>query len=260
MSEAVLLHVNEGVAKITLNRPEKLNVLSNEIIAGLRDALQEVKSNSAIRAVIITGNGKGFCAGGDITSFPKGYDNASVGRDYMKFGLPLITDLAQLEKPVIAAVNGYAVGAGFSLALACDFVIATEQSSFAMVFNKIGLIPDLGGLYHLPRMVGMARAKELVFSGRTISAKEAKKYGIVLDIVQNQELITKAEELATSLGTKATQAIGLAKFMLNRSFESSLEQMLREEALVQSVAFSTEDHDEGVRAFFEKRDPNFLGK
>jgi 2-(1,2-epoxy-1,2-dihydrophenyl)acetyl-CoA isomerase len=258
--DSVLIEINNCVATITLNEPKSLNSLSLALVKGLKEAIREVKENNEVRAIILTGNGKAFCAGGNIKEFPDGIQKASIGREYMEESVSLLTGLAQLEKPTVAAVNGYAVGAGFSLALACDFVLATEETIFAMVFNKIGLVPDLGGLYHLPRIVGMARAKEIVFSARDISAKEAKDYGIVLDIVRQEELIEKAQELAGSLAIKATQAIGLSKFILNRSFELSLEQLLQEERFAQAVAFSTDDHAEGIKAFFEKRSPQFSGK
>ncbi|MDE5411791.1 enoyl-CoA hydratase/isomerase family protein [Alkalihalobacterium chitinilyticum] len=260
MSEpAVLFEVENGVATITLNRPKQMNTLSDEIVEGLKNALTRIKEDSAIRAVILTGNGRAFCAGGDIKSFPGNGNNAAVSREYMKFGLPFIVEIAQLEKPVVAAVHGYAVGAGFSIAIASDMIIASEESTFAMSFNKVGLVPDLGGLYHLPRIVGMARAKELALTGRSITPYEAKEYGLVLDVVPQEELLEKAKELATKLAEGATQALGLTKHILNRSYELSLEQVLREEAMAQAIAFSTDDHKEGVKSFFEKRKPIFSG-
>lgn len=172
----------------------------------------------------------------------------------------LLTALAQLEKPTIAAVNGFAFGAGFSIAIACDFVIASENAKFSMVFNKIGLIPDLGALYHLPRIVGKTRAKEIVYSARDISAQEAKEYGIVLDIVPQEELLQKSLQLANSLTEKATKSIGLSKYLMNQSFELTLPQFLQEERFAQAIAFSTDDYAECVAAFLEKREPKFKGR
>ncbi|WP_078428401.1 enoyl-CoA hydratase/isomerase family protein [Alkalihalobacterium alkalinitrilicum] len=260
MSEpAVLFEVENGVATITLNQPEQMNALSKAIIEGLKSSLARIKEDPEIRAVVLTGSGRAFCAGGDIKEFPGDGNNAAISRDYMKFGLPFMADLAQLEKPVVAAVDGYAVGAGFSIAIAADFVLASENSTFAMSFNKIGLVPDLGGLYHLPRLVGMARAKELAMTGRSITGAEAKECGLVLDVLPKEQLLVKARELAERLANSATQALGLTKHILSRSYELSLEQVLREEAMVQAIAFSTDDHKEGVKSFFEKRKPSFSG-
>jgi 2-(1,2-epoxy-1,2-dihydrophenyl)acetyl-CoA isomerase len=255
---AVLTEIKNGVALITLNEPKSLNSLSVEIVDGLTKSLRSIKHDPAVRAVILTGNGKAFCAGGNIKSFSS-ITSAASGRRYMHETGGFIKDLVQMEKPVIAAVNGYAVGAGFSIAIACDFVIASPHSKFALGFHKVGLVPDLGGLYHLPRIVGMARAKELAFSDRTLSAMEAKEYGICLEVVEEDQLLSRAEEMASSFAASPTIAIGLAKVMLNRSFESSFEDVLREEGMVQGISFTTEDHKEGVRAFIEKTNPNFTG-
>ncbi|WP_209122691.1 enoyl-CoA hydratase/isomerase family protein [Alkalihalobacillus sp. BA299] len=256
---AVLFEVENGVATITLNEPKHMNALSSSIIEGLQNSIARINEDSEIRAVVLTGSGKAFCAGGDIKTFPDSRSNAAVSRNYMKFGLPFLVELAQLEKPIVAAVNGYAVGAGFSIAIACDFILASNDSTFAMSFNKVGLVPDLGALYHLPRIVGMARAKELALTGRSITPHEAKEYGIVLEVLPQEELLERAKELASTLADSATQALGLTKHILNRSYELSLEQVLREEAMAQAIAFSTDDHKEGVTSFFEKRKPVFTG-
>jgi 2-(1,2-epoxy-1,2-dihydrophenyl)acetyl-CoA isomerase len=254
----VLTEVKNGVAIITLNEPKSLNALSGEIVEGLTNAIKAIKHDPAVRAVILTGNGKSFCSGGNIKSFSS-VTSAASGRKYMLETGGFIKDLAELEKPVIAAVTGYAVGAGFSIAIACDFVIASPHSKFSLGFHKVGLVPDLGGLYHLPRIVGMARAKELAFSDRTLSAKEAKEYGICLEIVEEEQLLSRAQEFAESFASSSTIAIGLAKSLLNHSFESSLDDILHEEAMVQGIAFSTVDHKEGVRAFMDKTKPIFTG-
>jgi 2-(1,2-epoxy-1,2-dihydrophenyl)acetyl-CoA isomerase len=256
--QAVLTEIKNGVAAVTLNQPESLNALSLEVVQGLTKTFHELKHDTSVRAVILTGSGRAFCAGGNI----KGFSNvttAAGGRKYMQDHTDFLKDLAQMEKPVIAAVNGHAVGAGFSIALACDFIIASHHSKFALGFHKLGLVPDLGGLYHLPRFVGMARAKELAFSDRILSSTEAKEYGICLEVVEAERLLERAHELAASFAASPTIAIGLAKSILNQSFESSLEDILRQEAMVQGVAFTTEDHKEGVRAFLEKDKPTFTG-
>jgi 2-(1,2-epoxy-1,2-dihydrophenyl)acetyl-CoA isomerase len=257
-NQAVLTVVKNGVALVTLNEPNSLNALSTAIVEGLTETFTSIKNDSTIRAVILTGNGRAFCAGGNIKGFSS-VTSAAAGRKYMKEHINFLKDLAQMEKPVIAAVNGYAVGAGFSIALACDFVIASQNSKFSLGFHKLGLVPDLGGLYHLPRIVGMARAKELAFSDRTLSSYEAKEYGICLEVVEEGQLLCRAQEIAESFASSSTIAIGLAKSLLNHSFESSLDDILREEAMVQGIAFTTTDHKEGVRAFMEKTKPIFTG-
>ncbi|MFC4024052.1 enoyl-CoA hydratase/isomerase family protein [Oceanobacillus longus] len=257
-SNAVLLDIKDNIATITLNQPEKMNVLSIEIIEGLTDVLDQVKSEAAVRAVILTGKGKAFNAGGDIKSFPN-ISNAGVGRDFMTSSIQYYKDLASLEKPTIAAVNGFAVGAGLSLAISCDFVIASENATFNMGFNKMGLVPDLGGLYYLPRLVGLQRAKELVFSGRNITANEAKQYGICLEVTNKEELMNRAWEFASNIRDNTGYSVGLTKTMLNQSFESSLEDILFMESMAQAISFTTDDHEESVKAFFEKRKPRFKG-
>jgi 2-(1,2-epoxy-1,2-dihydrophenyl)acetyl-CoA isomerase len=258
MQNAVKYEVEEGIATITFNQPDKMNSLSREMVEGFSSSLMKIKKDPRIRAVVLTGSGKAFCAGGNIKGFPTEGSPILV-REIMKNDFPFLLDLVHLEKPVIAAVNGYAVGAGFSIALACDFIFASEDSTFSMSFNKVGLVPDLGGLYHLPRIVGMARAKELALTGRIISGKEAMDYGIVLEVLPKKELIQRAKSFASTLANCATQAIGLTKYMLNRSFESSLEQFLREESMTQAIAFSSNDFKEGIKSFIDKRNPNFSG-
>ncbi len=257
-NQAVLLEIKNGVALITLNEPNSLNALTTSIKDGLSNSIAAIQHDPAVRAVILTGNGKAFSAGGNIKGFGN-ISSAAAGRKRMLEGTSFIKDLSEMEKPVIAAVNGYAIGAGLSLALACDFVIASQNAKFSLGFHKIGLVPDLGALYHLPRIVGMARAKELAFSDRTLSAYEAKEYGIALEVVENEQLLSRSLEIAESFASSSTVALGLAKSLLNQSFESSLEEILQKEAMVQGIAFTTADHKEGVRAFLEKSKPVFTG-
>lgn len=259
MAEQIVLYeVANGVATITLNRPEKMNALSAELVSGFQGALEQAAADATVRSVIITGSGKAFSAGGDLASFA-GID-ALKGKRYLQQAHRLLLTLHSLEKPVVAAVNGFATGAGFNVALACDLVIAGEEAKFGQVFAKVGLIPDFGGLYFLPRIVGLPRAKELMYSGRIIPAKEAQAYGIVLEVTAQDELLARARELAESLAAGPGAALGMTKAILNRSYELSLEQLLHEEAMAQGIAFSTRDHQEGVRAFFEKRSPVFTGE
>ncbi len=254
----VLYEVTNGVATITLNRPEKMNALSQELVSGFHEALEKAQSDTRVRSVILTGGGKAFCAGGDLDSFAD--MDALAGKRYLQKAHRLLMALHTLEKPVIAAVNGFAAGAGFNLALACDLIVAGEQAKFGQVFAKVGLVPDFGGMYFLPRVVGLPRAKELMYSGRMITAKEAQEYGIVLEVTEPERLMERANQLAGMLAEGPGAALGMAKTILNRSFELSLEQLLHEEAMAQGIAFSTSDHREGVRAFFEKRKPEFTGE
>ncbi|WP_075980737.1 enoyl-CoA hydratase/isomerase family protein [Bacillus massilinigeriensis] len=254
--DSVLFNVEKGVAKITLNEPTQLNPLSSSIIDGLEKALKQVEEDPLIRSVMITGNGKGFCVGGNIKEFPMN-KNASEVKDWMKTATNLAVRLNQLEKPVIAAVNGFAMGAGFSLALAADFILASENARFGMVFNKIGAVPDMGAHYYLPRIIGLQRAKYLMFSAKTINAQEAKDYGIVLEVISENDLANKATDLANEMADCALPALRLSKSILNRSLDMTIEQVLYQEGMAQGIAFSTEENREGVAAFIEKRQPQF---
>lgn len=260
MSEqAVLFSVKNAVATVTLNQPKSMNALSHEIVQGLRDSVTKIQSTPEIRAVVLTGSGRAFSAGGDISTFPE-VTNGNVGRSYMLSVSSFLTDLHELDRPVIAAVNGFAVGAGFSLALASDFVIASDQSKFGLAFSNVGLVPDLGALYFLPRVVGMQKAKELAYSAKILTAEEAKEYGICLEVVSHGQLLDRAQEIAEKYAMGPAISVGLTKSILNQSFESSLGKVLKEEAMAQGIAFTTSDHKEGVNAFFNKKSPVFSGQ
>jgi 2-(1,2-epoxy-1,2-dihydrophenyl)acetyl-CoA isomerase len=258
MNEAVLLDIQNGVAKITLNEPEHLNSLSSNITKGLSAALDRVEADENIRCVILTGSGKGFCVGGNIKEFPSGRTALEV-KEWMKTATNLALKIHKIEKPIVAAVNGFAVGAGFSLALAADMIIAAEEAKFGMVFNKIGAVPDMGAHYYLPRIVGLQHARYLMYTAKQITAEEANKLGIVLEVVSGKDLQNRASELSGELARSASSALGLSKSILNRSFDMSIEQVLYEEGMSQGLAFSTEEHQEGMRAFSEKRRPQFQG-
>lgn len=259
--DSVLFDLKNGVLTITFNEPENMNVATPGIVSGLKKAVHELNTNPEVRAGIITANGKAFSAGGNLKGFPEqARSNASLGRVYMQEAHEIVRGLALLEKPLIAAVNGLAVGAGFSKALLCDFIIASEKAKFSMAFSKVGLVPDFAGLHHLPRFTNIQRAKELLFTGRMITAQEAKEYNIVLEVVPEDELLSRAQKFAEQLAQGPTAAIAMAKSILNRAYETSLEHSLQEEAMAQGIAFTTADHQEGINAFFENRQPEFKGE
>jgi 2-(1,2-epoxy-1,2-dihydrophenyl)acetyl-CoA isomerase len=257
----VLLDIKENIAIIKLNRPEVLNAIDLEMRAKLEEVIEEVRRDREIRAVILTGEGRAFCAGGDVKS-QREMTGAPViaARERVKNIHRWMINLASMEKPVIAAVNGDAVGIGFSLALAADMIIASEQSRFSLIFSRIGLIPDAGGIFFLTRIVSLNKAKELVFTARMLDAAEAEKLGIVNRVVAHEELMSSAMELATRLANGPTQAYGLSKILLNKSSSVDFDTFLEMEALAQALTFQTDDYREGSKAFLEKRKPFFKGK
>lgn len=259
MEKSVLAEKKGEVTVITLNVPQKLNSLEKKVRIELKSALAQFQNDETSRVAILTGRGKAFSAGGALEELKEGMD-AVTGVSLMADYGEIVTAIANLEKPVIAAVNGIAVGAGLSLALACDMVIASSGAVFAAVFSKVGLVPDMGATYYLPRAVGMHRAKELIFTSRTIKTDEAWRMGIVNQVVNPDELDKRACELAQQLAEGPGLAFGLAKRILARSLESNLQDMLQYETYAQSICFESQDHKEGVRAFYEKRQPAFKGK
>ncbi|WP_165613245.1 enoyl-CoA hydratase/isomerase family protein [Desulfofundulus thermosubterraneus] len=246
----------ESVCRVFLNKPESLNALDLEMRAELSDIIEAVRSDPKIKAMIISGKGRAFCAGGDIKSMQQPFKPLD-GRKRLKELHRWLTNLIHLPIPVIAAVNGIAAGAGCNLALASDIIIASVDAKFAQSFVKVGLIPDTGGLYFLPRLIGLNRAKELMFTGRMIDAQEAKEIGLVNKVVEADKLLPMASQLAFELANGATNAIALTKRILNLSLNSDLESVLEFEALAQDICFGTEHFIEGRNAFLEKRKPVF---
>lgn len=257
-----LFDIKDGIAIVTLNRPEKLNSLTMVQLEELSQKANEFEQDDAVRAIIITATGKGFSTGADLSG--------GGGRPDMTTGMGMKLSahaygrmcfaLANCEKPIIAAVNGVAAGAGFNLALSCDIIIATKNARFIQIFVRRGLVPDLGGTYFLPRLVGLAKAKELMFTGDPISAEEALTLGIINRIVEDADLMTEAIALANKIAQGATRSIGMIKRLLNRSFNSDLATQLDFEAAYQGLAATTDDFNEGVCSFMEKRAPRFCGK
>lgn len=250
------------IARITLNRPEQRNAVNAAMRDELLALLAEAQINPEIRAVILTANGKGFCTGADLSGPRReGPSGPGVTRMLMKTSSQrLIRALWELEKPVVAAVNGVAAGLGAHLAFACDFVIAAESARFIEIFVRRGIAIDAGGAFLLPRLIGLQKAKELVFLGDDLPAAEAQAVGLVSKVVGDDQLQTAAAELAARLAAGPTLAIGLSKRLLQRSLESSIDTALEEEALAQTLVTQSEDTREGMAAFLQKRPPEFKGR
>jgi 2-(1,2-epoxy-1,2-dihydrophenyl)acetyl-CoA isomerase len=265
--ETLLYEVDQSVATITLNRPAVLNAISAQMIEELQVTLNVVRDDASVRAVVLTGAGRGFCAGADLKARQRvkpseAAPNASkAGAERLRHTYnPLILAIRTIEKPFIAAVNGVAAGAGCNLALACDMVLASDRARFGNVFTRIGLIPDCGGHFFLPRLVGFHKAAELMFTGEIIDANEAERIGLLNRVVPHAELGKQTRELAERLARGPTRAIGLCKRTLNLAVIGDLAAVLDAEAEGQGLASQTEDHWEGVQAFLEKRPAYFSGR
>lgn len=257
----ILSETAEGVLTLTLNRPDVLNSCNRPMVAELRDAFLGAAGDDGVRAVVLTGGGRAFCAGQDLAEAvpPEGRAMPDIG-DIVEGYNELILAIRGLPKPVVAAVNGVAAGAGANIALACDFVIAADSASFIQAFSKIGLVPDNGGTFFLPRLVGMARATQLAMLADKLSADQAKAWGMIYEVVPHPVLMDTAHGLARELARMPTRGLGLIKRALDASWDNTLEQQLALEAELQREAGRTHDYMEGVRAFQQKRKPNFLGR
>lgn len=256
----ILFEIADQVATLTLNRPDKLNAFTAEMHAELKDALARVAAPDAgARALLITGAGRGFCAGQDLSQ-RAGPVLPDLGETIEKQFNPLIRTLRGLELPVIGAVNGVAAGAGVSLALACDITLAARSASFLQAFAKIGLVPDSGSTFFLPRLVGEARARGLAMLAEKIGAEQAADWGLIWKVVDDAQLMTEATKLARHLATQPTRGLALIKQALNRSAANDLDRQLDLERDLQRIAGKTEDYREGVAAFLEKRPARFKGR
>jgi len=245
-----------AVLTVTLNRPDVLNALNATMHKELAAALKEA-GDPAVRAVVLTGAGRGFCVGQDLTEFRD--LPGDIGRRLRKNYHPNVLAIRRLEKPVIAAVNGAAAGAGLSIACACDIRLAADSASFVPAFINIGLIPDSGGSYFVTRLLGYARAFEWMTSGRKLSAAEAQAWGLVSEVVEGETLVERSAEVAGQLAAMPTRGVGMTKRLFDRAATSALEEQLELEAQLQTAATQTGDFKEGVAAFLEKREPRFTG-
>ena len=254
----VLTAIADGIGTITLNRPEARNALSKDMRPALAAAVTQMRDDPQVYAVILTGAGGAFCSGGDISGMLDSTRTGLVFRNNMRELHQWFPELVNMEKPVIAAVDGPAFGAGLSLALAADFVLATRRARFCAVFGRIGLVPDLGALHLLPRIIGLQKAKELVFTARTVEAEEAKQLGMVFDIVDDGAALTvAAQALAKRFGDASTAAIGMAKTIMNQSFESDARTLAEMEAYAQSMCRGSPYHQEAIRRFKAKEPLRF---
>ena len=254
----ILFEIIEGVAKITFNRPDKFHSVIRELALELQEALDKCKDGK-IRAVMITASGKAFCAGQDLAE-ATGPNAPNISKIIQEHYNPIIQRIRNLEKPVIAAVNGVAAGAGASIALCCDIVVAKESATFIQAFSKIGLIPDSGATYFLPRLIGSQRAAAIMMTADPISAKEAEKIGMIYSSFADDTFEAESWKLVKKLANMPTKGLALTKKLLNASHNNSLDEQLRIEEDFQKIAAETEDFNEGVNAFLEKRKPNFKGK
>jgi 2-(1,2-epoxy-1,2-dihydrophenyl)acetyl-CoA isomerase len=258
--EVLIFRKEKGVAVITLNNPEIRNALSDKMMDELLLALDEIEKDDEIRAVVITGAGRAFSSGGNVSGMQRLTESATLARDAVFRLSKLIMRITELEKPIIAAVNGAAVGAGCNLALAADIVVASEGAVFSEIFVRIGLLPDAGGMFILPRLVGVSNAKRLCFTGDMVNAAEAERMGLANKVVPAEQLEAEALGLAERLAQGPTKAIALTKRIINRSLSSDLAAVCEYEAQAQAILLQTEDFREGMQAFLEKREPKFKGR
>ena len=261
-SDTVLVTMDHGVLRLTLNRPDKLNSFNEEMHIALRAAMQRAQDDASVRAVLLTGAGRGFCAGQDLGDRDprKGGPAPDLGHTLETFYNPTLRLIRSLEKPVICAVNGVAAGAGANIAFACDIVLAARSAKFIQAFSKIGLIPDAGGSWSLARILGEPRAKALAMTAEPLMAERAAEWGLIWKAVDDDQLIGEAETLARSLAEGATRGLGLTKRLIQAAATNSLDEQLDMERDCQREAGRTADYAEGVTAFLEKRKPEFSGK
>ncbi|NND52095.1 MAG: 2-(1,2-epoxy-1,2-dihydrophenyl)acetyl-CoA isomerase [Flavobacteriaceae bacterium] len=258
-NNSILITIEKQVAFVTLNRPEVFNSFNREMALRLQKTLDDCASDKSVRAIVITGNGKAFCAGQDLKEVTSPELNPGFKKILEEHYNPIIRRIRSIEKPIVAAVNGVAAGAGANIALACDIVIANENASFIQAFSKIGLIPDSAGTFFLPRLIGFQKASALAMLGDKISAMEAERLGMIYTYAAAEKFDDMVRKTALKLANMPTKALGMIKQLLNQSMINDLEAQLNMESEYQIEAASSQDYAEGVAAFIEKRQPNFKG-
>lgn len=250
--QSLIYEKSQDIARIILNTPRSMNALGLAMVRELSEVLNDAKADSSVKVVILTGSGKGFSAGGDIKLMDQGL-SVNEAREWVDDVGKLVLAIATMEKLVIASVNGPAFGAGCNLALACDFIVASEEAIFCEVFSRIGLIPDAGGTYLLPRLVGMARAKELIFTTKELTAQEAKELGMIQYVVAKDLLEETTKELAQKLAKDYSPAIGMTKKLMFRGIAADFARALEDEAAFQALCMETREHKDKIKKFLEKR-------
>jgi 2-(1,2-epoxy-1,2-dihydrophenyl)acetyl-CoA isomerase len=259
-TNSIEINIQNKVAYISLNRPEVFNSFNREMALSLQHHFDECENNPKVRAILLTGNGKAFCAGQDLKEVTTPELNPGFKKILEEHYNPIISKIRTISKPVIAAVNGVAAGAGANIALACDIVIASDKASFIQAFSKIGLIPDSGGTFFLPRLIGFQKASALMMLGDKVSAEEADKLGMVYKVIPSEVFTEEATRLAEHIALMPTKALAMTKELLNSSMSNTLDKQLELESKLQIEAAQSEDYAEGVASFIEKRKPNFNGK
>lgn len=260
MSDSILFQIDNGVATITLNRPQVFNSFNREMAFAMQDALDQCATNDEVRAVMIVGDGKAFCAGQDIQEITNPDLNPGFKAILDDHYNPIVLKIRHLEKPVVAAVNGVAAGAGANIALCCDVVIATESAAFIQAFSKIGLIPDSAGTFFLPRLIGFGKASATMMLADKITATEADQMGMIYKVVKDEDFLDFAKATSQKLAALPTVALANTKKALNQSYNNTVEEQLALESKLQIESASTDDYAEGVASFMEKRKPIFKGK
>ncbi|PCI54008.1 MAG: 2-(1,2-epoxy-1,2-dihydrophenyl)acetyl-CoA isomerase [Gammaproteobacteria bacterium] len=258
----ITYQLDQGVAVLTLNRPASLNSFNSLMHDEVREAIKDARDNSAVRCLVITGTGRGFCAGQDLSdrSVKVSDEAPDLGESVEKNYNPLIRNIMTMEKPVLCAVNGVAAGAGASIALACDIVLAAKSAKFIQAFCKIGLVPDSGGTFNLVRALGLPRAKALALLGDKLSAEQAQNWGMIWQCVDDEKLMDETMTLALHLATQPTKGLAKIKELMNNSFSTPMHQQLELEKYAMRELGRTSDYREGVSAFMEKRQPTFTGE
>jgi 2-(1,2-epoxy-1,2-dihydrophenyl)acetyl-CoA isomerase len=257
-NDHLIINQKGTILSVTLNRPDRLNAFSPEMILGLTEAMRDAQKNPDVKVIVLSGAGRSFSAGGDVKTM--GQANAVAVYDHIGKLNECILAMKETEKPIIAAVHGFAAGAGFNLALACDLIVAANDSKFALSFSQVGLVSDGGGSYFVPRLVGPHLAKQFLFTAEPILAERLYQLGVINYLVPMDKLHEETQKLASKLANGPTRTYGMIKKLVDHSLTASLEEILEQERITQTMLVTTEDHQEGIAAFKEKRKPNFTGK